>query len=164
MEKHYLSDNKKAKKVLKTLGWIFFPIGAFLLILSLVDFFASGFPSFPALPFIALPLIFLGVVCLMFGYMKEVNKYVANETAPVAADVTNYMLDETRDEVQKTVSGIASSVSPKEIICPSCGVVNEKNVRFCDHCGKPLIKICPKCQEENDADSTYCRKCGERLD
>lgn len=39
--------------------------------------------STPFLPFVGIPLIFVGNVCLMFGFMKKTNSFVASQNAPV---------------------------------------------------------------------------------
>lgn len=129
--------------------------------------------STPFLPFVGIPLIFVGNVCLMFGFMKKTNSFVASQNAPVQKDVANYILDGTREEMGKTakeifsqasMAGASSKVSKKEFrICPQCGEKNDPDAKFCDKCGTSLVKVCRSCGEENDADATYCDNCGSRL-
>ena len=170
MNREFLQKHPKAKKSFKIMGLIFLPVGIFCIITAFIDFFvaiSSGkAPNLFFLFFIGFPFIFVGIVTLSLGFMKEINSYVASESAPVSKDVANYMLDGTREETINTVSDVASTIKGetinKEIICPSCGTKNEKGAQFCDHCGKSLIKKC-RCGEINDIDSIYCRKCGNKL-
>lgn len=54
----------------------------------------------------------------------------------------------------------ASAVGP---VCPSCGMTNEKDSKFCDGCGKPLGGNCPSCQGANRPGAKFCQHCGHRL-
>jgi len=48
-------------------------------------------------------------------------------------------------------------------VCPSCGMTNEKDSKFCDGCGKPLGGSCPSCQGVNRPGAKFCQHCGHRL-
>ena len=171
-EKYSFKNNGKAKLVLRVVGFVCTGLGFVFIVIGLIDFFGAmggfGMPTDFWAFFVGAPLLFVGVSCLMFGYLHAFANYSAGETAPVAKDVTNYMLDGTREEFTKTVAGVTEAVKGEKPIgegpiCPNCGTKNEPGALFCDNCGKPLGKKCPACGEVNDADATYCRKCGKRL-
>lgn len=107
--------------------------------------------------FIGLLLTSIGIIFLILGFMKELNSFAASQSAPVHKDVINYMLDGTREEVNKTIN------ASKKIICPECKAENDKDALFCSTCGHKLKNTCPKCKAENDADAKFCKNCGEEL-
>ena len=107
--------------------------------------------------FIGLPLSSIGIIFLILGFMKELNSFAASQSAPVHKDVINYMLDGTREEVNKTIN------ASNKIICPECKAENDKDALFCSTCGHKLKIVCPKCNAENDADAKFCKNCGEEL-
>jgi len=179
----YLEPQNKTKKTLRILGWVFSGIGVFSLGLGALFFFSNMFSMNSGYPGIGggiTGVIFFGIggfltvigfAFLLFGYMGSVSRYTASQTAPVAKDTTNYMLDGTRDEFSKSIASVvgavktdgAAPVSGSLPKCPKCGTINEKGAKFCDHCGAPLTKVCPKCGEVNDADALHCRHCGNLL-
>ena len=167
--KKHLQENKAMKLRLRKIGFICLGIGGLFTIIALIDFFSAfngyGSPSLFFLFFLSFPLIFVGLVCLKFGYMGAVSSYVASQTAPVVKDVTNYMLDGTREEVGKTFKHVVNSIkgTTEEKICPKCNTSQDANAKFCDNCGTALAKVCNKCNEENDSDAMYCKNCGNRL-
>lgn len=168
--KEYLRNNKKAKTVLRIVGFVTLAVGVGLAITAFVDFFISMYsttatqPHFFWMFFVGFPLIFIGISCLSMGYMHAVNSYVAGEQAPIVKDVANYMLDGTREETAKTVEAVSQGIHGKQgPVCPKCHTQNEMGASFCDNCGEPLTKTCPFCGEANDADARYCRKCGKSL-
>jgi len=164
----YLKDHNQTKLKLRKIGFICVGIGGLLLIISLVDFFAAfygtGFPTLSFLFFIAAPLLFVGGVCLMYGYMGAVGSYVASQAAPIAKNVSNYMLDGTRDEVGKTVKHVVSSLRENNSkFCPKCNTKQDEDAKFCDNCGARLNKICSSCNTNNDDDASFCKSCGKKL-
>ena len=150
--------HKKIKIVLRVIGFICLPVGIILLLCGTIPFFSGDVSTFN-LNFIAMPLIFVGAVCLMWGFMREVNKYVTDENLPVVTDAANKILSDTREETVKT----AAQIKEKLPVCGRCGEVNEKGANFCDRCGAPLKKKCADCGEMNDSDAKFCRNCGKQL-
>lgn len=166
----HLKGYPKAKRLFRTLGPILAVIGLLFIIIAAIDFF-SAFGTFEQpnqfyLFFIGGPLLFVGLAMSSWGYMGDIARYGAAETAPVAKDVTNYMIEGTKDSVTDLVSGIASEIhgnkGPARVTC-SCGEVNNPGAKFCDNCGKPLVKTCPQCQADNDPDARFCSECGVKL-
>ena len=157
MEKHEI-----IKKRLKVFGFILVALGGVLTIIGFVDFFLS-FASFDAPKlfwclFIGLPVFGIGMMLLLSGYRKEIQRYVKNETVPI--------INETSEEVAPAVSNIARAVSTglnSNTSRCSCGEINEEGNRFCTKCGKPLYVICPNCGEEAQSSDSFCGKCGTKL-
>ena len=156
-----MKDYSKTKKTFRTLGFIILPIGLVLSIIGFIDFFMSfnsmTQPKLFFCLFMGLPLTSIGIIFLILGFMKELNSFAASQSAPVHKDVINYMLDGTREEVNKTIN------ASKKIICPECKAENDKDALFCSTCGHKLKNTCPKCNAENDADAKFCKNCGEEL-
>jgi class 3 adenylate cyclase/tetratricopeptide (TPR) repeat protein len=50
-----------------------------------------------------------------------------------------------------------------EIACPSCGVANPADNRFCGSCGALLNPVCAACGSENPAGNRFCGTCGSPL-
>ena len=47
--------------------------------------------------------------------------------------------------------------------CPECHAENSAGMRFCGHCGAPLLVACPSCQADNPARNKFCGQCGAPL-
>ena len=156
-----MKDYSKTKKTFRTLGFIILQKGLVLSIIGFIDFFMSfnsmTQPKLFFCLFIGLPLTSIGIIFLILGFMKELNSFAASQSAPVHKDVINYMLDGTREEVNKTIN------ASNKIICPECKAENDKDALFCSNCGHKLKIVCPKCKAENDADAKFCKNCGEEL-
>lgn len=155
--------NEKARKKFKIIGLIILGIGLTLFIISIISFFIAfssmEFPRLIWLPFIAIPLIAIGSFMTKLGYMKQMNSYVASQTAPVTKDTINYLVDGTSD----TIANAINNAKNTEIACPNCQTLNDPDALYCDNCGKALKNVCPNCQTLNDPDASYCKKCGGKL-
>lgn len=164
----YLKEHPKAKKKMKVAGWIVLPIGGILAIVGFIDFFLSfetaSMPHLFFLLFIGLPMIGIGASLLKFGYMKEVGEYIAGETAPIAKDVTNYMLDGTREELSKTVDALRGKKATSKVnICARCGEENPEDALYCSRCGSKIVLNCPYCGKQIDDGASFCSYCGKRI-
>src|SRR3990170_3281338 len=49
------------------------------------------------------------------------------------------------------------------IDCPSCGVTNPSQARFCGECGVSLAEACPQCGTEVPPGKQFCLSCGASL-
>lgn len=51
------------------------------------------------------------------------------------------------------------------VACPKCQGANEKDARFCSHCGEGMIveARCPSCGEGVHADAKFCNECGFKM-
>ncbi len=54
--------------------------------------------------------MFVGGVLSMYGFMGAVFRFAAGEVAPVAADATNYMAEETKGAVETVAKAAAKGV------------------------------------------------------
>ena len=175
MKRNTINDPKhqQTKTNLRIAGFILVGIGGMLTLVAIIDFFsaAGGFepPKLFFLAFIGIPLLGIGGVCLKMGYMKEVASFVASQTAPVATDTFNYVVDNTSDSIAKAAGKIKDKLNndkqekPQRKICRHCGLDNDFDASFCRGCGKPLNRSCPNCGNEvNDTDK-FCDSCGAKL-
>ena len=50
-------------------------------------------------------------------------------------------------------------------ICPSCGLANRDNARFCSSCATPLVQelACPSCGTRNVPTARFCHQCATSL-
>ena len=106
-----LRNQGKVRKILRWGGLTIILIALIFMLVGLIGFF-SAFggtepPRYLWCLFIALPLLFIGSIMTMFGFMASVHRYVAGESAPVAGDVVNYM----GEKIQPGVRSVARSVS-----------------------------------------------------
>jgi len=94
---------------------------AILITLALVDFFATmddmTEPTRFWMFFLAVPLFFIGGVCLNAGFAGAGMRYAAGEVAPVAKDTLTYLRD------------------PSQARCRSCQAELSAGARFCPNCG-----------------------------
>lgn len=102
-------DDKKhrqTKTILKILGVIFATGGLICAIIGFADFFRAfggeGMPKLFFLCFIGFPMLFVGIVCLTFGFRKEITRYVKNESVPV--------INEAGEELQPAVRAVTRAV------------------------------------------------------
>jgi hypothetical protein len=69
-----------------------------------------GIPDYFWLAFVGMPLMFVGSVMSMYGFMGAVARFMAGEAAPVAADTVNYMAEETKGAVETVAKAAAKGV------------------------------------------------------
>ena len=67
-------------------------------------------PHYFWLGFVGLPLMFVGGVMCQFAFLGAVARFMAGETAPVAADTVNYMAEETKGAVETVAKAAAKGV------------------------------------------------------
>ena len=107
-----------AQNSIRTALWIIGPAiliaGLLCLIVAGISFFASigsfSLPRFFWLAFVGIPLLFIGSVLSMYGFMGAVFRFAAGEVAPVAADSVNYMAEETKGGVETVAKAAAKGV------------------------------------------------------
>ncbi len=162
--------HNEVRSALRVLGPAIAGIGLLLTIIGLISFFAAfgggGPPRFFWCAFIGLPLLGAGLGISQFGYLGAISRYLAGEGTPVAKDMTNYMVEGTRDSIRDVATalgeGFAAAKSTHATRCQKCGATNDADARFCRACGSPVTtsKHCAKCGEENDSDARFCDHCG----
>lgn len=158
---------------LRAIGAVLAIGGGILAAIGLVSFFSAfgggGTPSLFWCAFLGLPMLGIGLQLLRAGYIGTIARYVAGETAPVAADTLDYLADEAAPAVQSVAASLRAGLqTPTGAACRPCRQCqhgNDADARFCEQCGTPLQQPqrCPKCRAENQADARFCDACGERL-
>lgn len=114
--------------------------------------------------FVGVPLMGLGTVLTRIGFLGVAARYVAGETAPVAADTFDYMARESREGIRTVTSAVAEGLRG-DLRCPKCDHANDDDARFCSGCGTALVSTipCPACSTVNDADAKFCDSCGASI-
>lgn len=154
---------KKTKKIVKIIGIVLLIIGIGLFItgiISLTNFDINNDkqPNLFFLSFIGLPLIFAGLVLILFTSIGQMNRYVMGEVTPVMKETYRTMNPEFRDAVN-ILKG-----NEEKISCPKCSTLNDKDSVYCKNCGEKIgKKTCPNCGIESDNDSNFCKNCGEKI-
>lgn len=148
MDRKYIKEYPKVRIALRIIGFITLAIGLSLMIIAEVNFF-SGNMSLFFMNFIGAPFVFIGAVCLMYGFMKTVSGYVVGETTPVISESTNYIYEGIKNSDKK--------------VCPKCNELNDASSHFCKKCGTSLDDKCPNCGEIVSVEDTFCKNCGKKL-
>ncbi len=168
--KNIINDPKhnKTKKIFKILGVILTTLGACLIIIGLIDFFTAmsnlGSPNFFWCLFVGFIVLGIGLKLCHLGFMKQMTSYVASQTVPVAKDSINYLASNTKESLSEAANSISNSMkNGNQIRCINCNALNNSDAKFCQNCGKQLIKLCPKCNKANNLTASYCDNCGTRL-
>jgi hypothetical protein len=161
------------RQTLRIAGPIVAALGALLIATGVGSFFLAfgggGPPRFFWCTFLGMPILFVGTVMCMFGFMGAIARYQAGEVAPVGKDTFNYLAEGTKDGVQTVATAVAAGLTQgmaetgKTVRCPKCGHPGDGDAKFCDECGSPLTKVCPSCQRVNDHDAKFCANCGSGL-
>jgi hypothetical protein len=147
-----LGKQNQIRSFLRTAGPLVLLVGLVCVGVATASMFGAfesssfGPPKYFWLAFIGLPLLFVGSVMTMNGYMRELMRFQAGEAAPVAADAVNYMANETKDAMQtvakSAAKGIAEGIEAgrwtKTNFCPHCGGSVTADFKFCPNCGKLL--------------------------
>ena len=60
--------------------------------------------------FVGMPLMFVGAVLCMFGFMGALQRYAAAESAPVISDTVNYLAENTQEGVKTVSKAVAKGV------------------------------------------------------
>jgi len=109
-----LPQQNQIRRFLRIAGPVILCIGFLCLIASMVSLFSSfgglGPPRFFWLGFVGLPLMFVGGVLCSYGFMGLLARFMAGETAPVAAETANYLATETSDAVKTVSKAVAEGV------------------------------------------------------
>jgi hypothetical protein len=135
-----------SRTILRMLGPTITGIGLLFIVIGAGSFFSS-FGSFEPpryfwCIFLGLPLLFLGVVMCMFGFLGSFARYVAGEAAPVQKDTFNYLAEGTKEGVKTIATAIGEGLAAGKTAttCRQCSHGNEADAKFCKNCGAPLVK------------------------
>ena len=114
MSKLQTPGHHRTRSFLRIAGPIIALAGLIFLIIGVVSFFAAfgggGPPRLFWCCFVGLPLLFVGTVMCMFGFMGAVSRYAAAEQVPVATDAINDMADGTKGAVKTVARAVAEGV------------------------------------------------------
>lgn len=128
--------------------------------------------------FVGMPLLFVGLVITGQGFMSAAARFQASQIAPLGKDVTNYMVDGTKDSIKTIGSALGAGLAEGmgqptgeaeagqvAVRCHKCNNPNPADAKFCSDCGAALTKSkpCPACHELNDPDARFCDNCGGTL-
>ena len=164
-------DHRSHRTGLRALGAALALVGAILVAIGMLSFFGSmgggDRPTHFWCAMIGLPVLGIGLMMLKAGYLGTIARYVATETAPVAADTLSHVAHGAKDAVQATAAAIGKGLrgeAPSHR-CGACGADADPDARFCQQCGKPLATeiACPQCAHANAASARFCAGCGHRL-
>jgi RNA polymerase subunit RPABC4/transcription elongation factor Spt4 len=163
----------------RVLGPIILGLGALLIVISMIEFFSlfgsMQTPRFLWMPFLGIPMLFVGGVLSQFGYAGKVARYMAQEIAPVGKDTFNYMADGTQDGIQTVAAAVGKGLAEggvalggkgaTKVRCHKCNALAEEGAKFCPQCGSALAKTkpCTNCRELNDPDAKFCDNCGQTI-
>lgn len=163
--------------VLRVVGVVLVIAGAILVLIGLLDFFASfgsfGPPRLLGCAFAGLVLLGIGVVICRYAFLGAVVRYVAGEVAPVATDTLEYVGEGAAEGIEAVAEAIGRGphTAPEESedesfgdpTCPACRTPNAPDARFCKQCGAQLRRKCAHCGGTSPPDATFCDDCGRRL-
>ena len=137
--------HREIRQVLRIAGPVAAGFGCLLMAIGVGSFFlsfgGSGPPRFFWCAFLGMPILFVGVVMCMFGFMGAVARFQAGEVAPVGKDTFNYLAEGTKGGVQTLATAVGAGLTQgmagtdKTARCPKCGHPNDADAKFCDECG-----------------------------
>jgi zinc-ribbon domain len=144
--KHSLS-----RRILRTLGPIIASLGLLLTVIGFGSFFTSFGtfepPRYFWCVFLGLPLLFVGVALCMFAYLGSVTRYMSGEAAPVQKDTFNYLAEGTKEGVRTFATAVGEGIATGlhssgsgTVRCPNCQADNDRDAKFCKHCGTALAR------------------------
>jgi|SRR5688572_4882447 len=103
-----------ARSILRNLGMLIAGVGLIFLIIGMASFFMAfsggGPPRLFWCCFVGMPLLFIGGVMCMFGFMGAVARYAAAEQVPVATDAISDLADGTQESVKTVARAAAAGV------------------------------------------------------
>ncbi len=173
-EENYQQNKAKIKRISKILmcvGVPFIVAGIVLLIVSTVNM-GNFDNSLFDLAFVGIPLLFIGMVCLMFGiqlavfaHKRDIASFVATSTVPVVKEVVEDVTPTAGKAIKTVVKSVRDGIVGEDNTCPKCGETVKKGAKFCGNCGESLVKTrhCSNCGSEIKGDDKFCPNCGEKL-
>lgn len=156
--------HRNLKRILRVGGGVALAAGLAFVIVGFADFFRStsdfGQPKLFWCFFAGIPLVFVGASLTVYGFHREIGRYVKNESVPILNEAATELAPAVK-EIAKAVKETSSDT--REARC-SCGASNDSDANYCKTCGKPLTKTCPYCGVTLKSDNVFCGKCGKKLD
>ena len=126
-----------------------------------------------SLRFVGFVLVLVGGAFTAVGLLSffgAMTRYVLSETAPVAADATNYVVENTKDSLRVAAQAIGEGLRGDRAVlaseaCPSCRAPQPSDANFCAACGAamPRDRACGNCRQVNPPTARFCNGCGAGL-
>jgi hypothetical protein len=115
MSKLQNPTHNRTRSILRKLGMLIAGMGAIFMIIGMASFFTAfsaggGPPKLFWCCFVGMPLLFVGGVICMFGFMGAVARYAAAEQVPVATDAISDLADGTQESVKTMARAAAAGV------------------------------------------------------
>jgi protein-S-isoprenylcysteine O-methyltransferase Ste14 len=114
MSKLQTTRHQGTRSFLRVAGPVVAAVGLVFLIIGLASFFSAfsgdGAPRLFWCAFVGMPLLFVGGVLCMFGFMGAVARYTAAEQVPVATDAINDLAEGTQGAVKTVARAVAEGV------------------------------------------------------
>jgi hypothetical protein len=114
MNKLQTQKHKGTRSFLRVAGPLVAAVGLLFLIIGMASFFSTfgggGSPRLFWCCFVGMPLLFIGGVMCMFGFMGAVARYTAAEQVPVATDAINDLAEGTQGAVKTVARAVAEGV------------------------------------------------------
>lgn len=114
MSKLQTPKHQGTRSFLRVAGLSVAALGLVFLIVGLVSFFSAfgggGSPRWFWCCFVGMPLLFVGGVMSLFGFMGAVARYAAAEQVPVATDAISDLAEGTQGAVKTMARAVAEGV------------------------------------------------------
>lgn len=108
------AQHARFRAFLRLAGPVLAALGFVLLLAGIVSFFSAlgteGPPRFFWCAFVGMPLLFIGGVMCMFGYMGAITRYAAAEQVPVATDAITDLAEGTQGAVRTMTRAAAEGL------------------------------------------------------
>ena len=118
MSKLQTPKHKGARSFLRVAGPLIATVGLIFLIIGMASFFSAfgggGTPRLFWCCFVGMPLLFVGGVMCLFGFMGAVARYTAAEQVPVATDAINDLAEGTQGAVKTVACAVAEGIKESQ--------------------------------------------------
>lgn len=134
-KKYDLEENKERNKKLSNLGIVLIIIG---IVLFFAGFFGIMGGNTATFIFAVIGIILSGVGQSLFNTFGKgrMARFNARQTAPVKRDLTNYLLEESKDNINDIFNNKNKGIT--ERACLKCGAINPIDNKYCGNCGNTL--------------------------
>jgi amino acid transporter len=107
-------EHNATRTFLRVAGVLVTVVGLAFLITGIASFFSAfgggGPPRFFWCCFVGMPLLFVGAVMCMFGFLGAVARYTAAEQIPVATDAVSDLAEGTQGAVKTVARAVTEGV------------------------------------------------------
>jgi hypothetical protein len=114
MSKLQTPKHRAARAFLRVAGPVVAVGGLVFLIVGMASFFSAfgggGPPRLFWCCFVGMPLLFVGGVMSMFGFMGAITRYTAAEQVPVATEAIGDLVDGSQDAVKKLAGAVTEGI------------------------------------------------------